>query len=108
MTKSFYERHGKKTLILGRFLPVIRTFAPILAGVIKIDPGKFMVYNIAGAVLWIGSISSIGYYLGREFPWIEDYLGYIVIGLIIITTIPVYKTYRKEKKLARQKTSNNE
>ena len=97
-TKSFYDRHGGKTLILGRFLPIIRTFAPILAGVIKIDFKLFMFYNITGALAWIVSICSVGYYLGSYFPWIKDYLGYIVIGLIVITTLPVVNTYIKERK----------
>ena len=102
-TRAFYEKHGRKALILGRFLPYIRTFAPILAGAIKLDFKRFMLYNITGAVAWIGSISSIGYFLGREFPEIENYLGYIVIGLIVITTIPVIITYLREKK--KNKTS---
>src|ERR1700739_236616 len=67
-TRSFYERHGGKTLILGRFLPIIRTFAPILAGVININFKWFMLYNLIGAIGWIGSVAGIGYYLGSEFP----------------------------------------
>jgi membrane-associated protein len=97
-TKAFYDKHGGTALILGRFLPIIRTFAPILAGVIKIDFKKFMLYNIIGAIAWIGSIASIAYFLGKQFPWIESYIGYIVIGLIVITTIPVLITYLKGKK----------
>lgn len=97
-TRSFYDRHGGKTLLLGRFLPVIRTFAPILAGVIRVDFGKFMLYNVIGAAAWIGSIGGIGWWLGARFPQIKDYLGYIVIGLIVITAIPVVRTYLKERK----------
>jgi membrane-associated protein len=97
-TKAFYDTHGGKALILGRFLPIIRTFAPILAGVIKIDFKKFMLYNIIGAVAWIGSIASIAYFLGKQFPWIENYIGYIVIGLIVITAIPVLITYLRSRK----------
>ena len=96
-TRSFYERHGGKTLILGRFLPIIRTFAPILAGVINIDFKKFMLYNLLGAIAWIGSVAGIGYFLGSEFPQVKEYLNYIVIGLIILTSIPVIVTYRKER-----------
>lgn len=102
ITKSFYERHGGKALIMGRFLPIIRTFAPILAGVIKVDFGKFMLYNIIGAVLWIGSLGSIGYFLGSVYPWVQDYLEYIVIFLIVVTLIPVVRTWRKERKLYRK------
>lgn len=96
-TKAFYDTHGGKTLILGRFLPIIRTFAPILAGVIKVDFKIFMLYNVLGAAAWIGSLASIAYYLGIKFPEVENYLGFIVIGLIIITAIPVFVTYFKNK-----------
>jgi membrane-associated protein len=97
-TKVFYDKHGGKALVLGRFLPIIRTFAPILAGVIKIDFKAFMMYNVLGAFAWIGSIASIAYFLGKQFPQIENYIGYIVIGLIVITTIPVLLTYLKSRK----------
>lgn len=97
-TKTFYEKHGGKTLIMGRFLPIIRTFAPVLAGVIKVDFGLFMLYNVAGAVAWIGSFGSIAYFLGKRFPQTEHYLGYIVVGLIVITAIPVLITWFKNRK----------
>ena len=97
-TQLFYEKHGGKALILGRFLPIIRTFAPILAGVIKIDFKTFMLYNLIGATLWIISLGATSYFLGTKFPQIAHYIGYIVIGLIIITTIPVLITYLKSKK----------
>ena len=97
-TKLFYEKHGGKALVLGRFLPIIRTFAPIIAGVIKVDFKLFMIYNITGASLWIITLTSIAFFLGKEFPQTENYIGYIVIGLIVITTIPVFITYLKNRK----------
>ena len=97
-TKAFYDKHGGTALILGRFLPIIRTFAPILAGVIKVDFKIFMMYNVLGAIAWIGSIASIAYFLGKQYPSIENYIGSIVIGLIIITTIPVVVTYLQSRK----------
>ena len=97
-TKLFYEKHGGKALVLGRFLPIIRTFAPIIAGVIKVDFKLFMIYNITGASLWIITLTSIAFFLGKEFPQTENYIGYIVIGLIVITTIPVLITYLKNRK----------
>ncbi len=96
LTRIFYETHGGKTLLIGRFLPIIRTFAPILAGVVKIDFKKFMFYNIAGAFAWIGTLSSIGYYLGT-YEWVQTNIGYVVVGLIIITTIPIITTYLKSR-----------
>lgn len=97
ITRDFYNKNGGKTLIIGRFLPIIRTFAPILAGVVKIDFKKFMLYNIVGAFAWIGTLCSIGYYLGT-YLWVQQNIGYIVIGLIIITTIPVLATFIKGRK----------
>lgn len=97
VTRNFYDKNGGKTLIIGRFLPIIRTFAPILAGVVKIEFKKFMLYNIAGAFAWIGTLCSIGYYLGT-YEWVQKNIGYIVIGLIIITTIPVLTTFLRERK----------
>lgn len=96
VTRSFYERHGARALILGRFLPIIRTFAPILAGVIHVNFSRFMIYNIVGAILWIGSIGIAGYWLG-EIEWVRENVEYIVIGLIIVTMIPVIRTWRKER-----------
>jgi membrane-associated protein len=97
-TQAFYEKYGGITIMLGRFLPVIRTFAPVLAGVIQVNFQKFMLYNIAGAIAWIGSFCGIGYFLGKRYPWIKDYLGWIVIGLIVITAVPVVVTYVRERK----------
>lgn len=96
-TRAFYERHGGKTLFVGRFLPIIRTFAPILAGAIRIDFKRFMLFNVAGAVCWIGSFCGIGFFLGSKYPGVKDYLGFIVAGLIVITAIPVVITYVKER-----------
>lgn len=97
VTRDFYDKNGGKTLIIGRFLPIIRTFAPILAGVVKIDFKKFMLYNIVGAFAWIGSLCSIGYYLGT-YIWVQQNIGSIVIGLIIITTTPVITTFFRGRK----------
>lgn len=96
-TKAFYEKNGGKTLVLGRFLPIIRTFAPILAGIIKIPFSLFMVYNVVGAVAWIGSLGLAGYYLG-QIKWVQDNISWIVIFLIIVTLIPVATTWIRSKK----------
>jgi membrane-associated protein len=98
IAEQYYDKHGMKTLVVGRFLPVIRTFAPIVAGIIKMAFGKFMLANILGAAAWVGSLVSIGYYLGIVWPDAEKYLGYIIIALILITAIPVVRTYLASKK----------
>jgi membrane-associated protein len=83
---------------MGRFVPIVRTFAPIFAGVVKLDWKKFAFYNVAGAIIWIASLTLLGYFLGRSFAkQIEEYLVYIIIGFIVITTIPLVITFVKKK-----------
>ena len=96
MTRSFYERHGGKSLVLGRFLPIIRTFAPILAGMIQMNFKTFLFYTVVGGILWIASLCVSGYYLG-SITWVQENLEWIVVGLIVLTSLPVIQTYRKEK-----------
>jgi membrane-associated protein len=96
---EFYLKHGKKTIILSRFLPIVRTFAPIIAGIVKLDYRKFFIYSLVGAIFWVGILVLSGYYLGKYIPGTKDYLGYIVIFLIVITSIPfVYNSIRKRFK----------
>ncbi len=86
--KDFYDRRGAFAIVIARFLPVIRTFAPIIAGVVKMEYKKFYFYNVLGAILWICLFTAAGYMLGKN-EWVAHNLEYIIIGLIAITTIPV-------------------
>ncbi len=103
LTKQFYDKHGGKALVLGRFLPIIRTFAPILAGVANLEYKKFIFFNIIGGVLWVFSLILIGYFLGVFVPEIKHYLEYIIIFLIIVTTIPIMRTFLKERAKSRKR-----
>ena len=95
---EFYKKHGKKTIILSRFLPIVRTFAPIVAGIVKLEIHKFFIYSLVGAFFWVNALVLTGYYMGRYIPGIKDYLGYIVIFLIVITSIPfVINSFKKNK-----------
>jgi membrane-associated protein len=97
-TKNYYDKYGGNiTLILARFLPVVRTFAPVIAGVIKIDFFIFMLFNVAGAIAWIVSLTAVGYFLVQVFPQITDYMGYIFIALIILTALPVLRLIFKAR-----------
>lgn len=96
--EDYYNKQGAFALIMGRFVPIVRTFAPIFAGVVKLDFKKFALYNIVGGVLWICSLTLLGYFLGKRFEKeITDYLLYIIIGFILITTIPLLITFVKRK-----------
>jgi membrane-associated protein len=93
---EFYKRHGKKTIILSRFLPIVRTFAPIIAGIVKLEYHKFFINSVVGAFLWVNTLVLTGYFMGKYIPKTKDYLEYIVIFLIVITTIPfVYNSIKK-------------
>jgi len=97
LAEAFYAKHSGMALVLGRFFPIIRTFAPIFAGVVKVDLKKFIVYNFAGSVAWVCTFTLAGYFLGRKYPQLDDYLQYIVLGLITITTIPLIIAFLNRK-----------
>lgn len=97
VAESFYEKYGGMALVLGRFFPIIRTFAPIFAGVVKVDLKRFTIYNIAGSVGWVCTLTLTGYFLGRRYPELKNYLEYIVIGLIFITSIPLIIAFFKKR-----------
>jgi membrane-associated protein len=103
--EAYYNKQGAFALIMGRFVPIVRTFAPIIAGVVKLDFRKFAFYNIAGAILWIGSLTLLGYFLGKKFEKeINQYLLFIILGFIIITTVPVIYAFLRK----RSASSNDE
>jgi len=86
---EFYDKRGGAAIIIARFLPIVRTFAPIVAGAVRMNYKKFVSFNIIGAFLWIASITSLGFVLG-ENVWIKEHLEWIIIGLILVTTFPVF------------------
>lgn len=86
--KDFYDKKGGSAIVLARFLPIVRTFAPIVAGVVKMDFQKFLLFNIVGSISWVASMMVLGYVLG-ENEWVKHNLEYIVIGLVFFTTAPV-------------------
>lgn len=86
--KIFYEKHGGQTLILARFLPIIRTFAPILAGVGKMNYKSFFFYNVLGALLWATGITWLGYFLGSRIPNIDKYLIPIILAVVVFSSFP--------------------
>jgi len=95
---EFYQKHGGVALILGRFLPIVRTFAPILAGVVRVNPKTFFLFNLIGALVWPLTITGAGYYVGSIFPDALNYLDLIVIGFIVVTSIPIINNYIKKRK----------
>jgi membrane-associated protein len=103
-TQNFYEQHGRKALILARFMPVVRTFAPIVAGIGSMRYRTFVVYNLVGAALWTIGVTLLGYFLGQAIPpeQIDKYLLPIVVLIIVVSVLPsllhIYKEYRASKR----------
>ncbi len=97
-TRLYFTKFGGRTLVFGRFLPIIRTFAPIFAGVIELDFKQFSLYNILGGLVWVFSLVLGGYFLGIEFPGLLHYIEYIIFAFFAVTTAIVVRTLFKAKK----------
>jgi len=90
-SKAFYEKYGMWAFITGRFLPVIRTIIPMLAGASGMSLVRFSYLNVIGAVIWIGSLTPLGYYLGKAYPQLINYSVYLLLGFIVLASIPMLK-----------------
>ncbi len=99
-TQAFYDRYGGVTIIIGRFVPIIRTFAPFLAGVAGMRYARFLSFNVIGAVLWIASLVYAGYVFGN-IPWVKDNLSLIVVAIVVVSLLPAISTFFQERKARR-------
>ncbi|HEV8512463.1 MAG TPA: VTT domain-containing protein [Cyclobacteriaceae bacterium] len=107
LTQEYFQKHGMMAFVFGRFIPIVRTFLPILAGIAKINVNKFWVYNLLGATLWVISVVMAGYWLGRIFPQLVDYIGLIALIMIAISTLPLLISVinNRRQEIARQNNS---
>lgn len=96
-TKEFYERYGGITIVLARFMPFARTFAPVVAGIGEMTYRRFASFNVIGGVGWVLSMTLIGYYLGRVIPGIERHVEYIIAGVILLSLLPMIIKYIQHK-----------
>jgi len=102
-SKDFFDKYGNKAVVFARFLPIVRTFAPVVAGIVNMDKKQFMFYNILGSILWSVTMIFSGHYLYELFLTqfkidLKHYIEFIVIGIIAVTTIPVFLKLFKKKK----------
>ncbi len=99
--QEFYEKHGGKAIVLARFIPIVRTFAPFVAGIAKMHMASFVFYNVTGCIIWVGSLVSIGYFLGNT-PFARENFSLIIYAIIIISVLPIVyegtKAYLKKRK----------
>jgi membrane-associated protein len=97
-TRAFYARHGAKTIVIARFVPIIRTFAPVVAGVGQMEYRRFVFYNIAGGVAWVTSMTWAGYLLGQAVPNIGDQIHVVVGIVILLSLIPILVELVRERR----------
>jgi len=99
-THAFFEKYGGKTIILARFMPIIRTFAPFVAGVGAMTYGKFLLYNIIGGILWVGLFTALGYFFGN-IPAVQDNFTLVILGIIFISILPPIIEFFRERNRAK-------
>lgn len=97
-TQRFYERYGAKTIVIARFVPIIRTFAPTVAGVGRMRYRTFLTYNIVGGLAWVWSMVLAGYFLGRVIPDLERRLHWVITIVIVLSFLPILKEWRHARK----------
>lgn len=97
-THDFFEKYGGKTIILARFVPIIRTFAPTVAGVGQMSYRRFLSFNVVGGVLWVALMTEIGYFLGRSVPNIAKNFHWVVAAVILISFLPILFEWQKSRK----------
>ncbi|MFH0954670.1 MAG: VTT domain-containing protein [Candidatus Micrarchaeota archaeon] len=95
--EEFYQKHGKKTIVLARFVPAVRTFAPIVAGIGEMEYKTFITYNIAGGILWTVLFVGLGFGLGKIIPNAGDYLTLLILAIIVLSFIPIGLEYMKSR-----------
>lgn len=99
-TQAFYDRYGGVTIIVARFVPIIRTFAPFLAGVARMSYRRFLAYNVIGGGLWVALLVYAGYLFGNV-PWVKNNLSTIVVAIVIVSLIPAVTTFLRERRANR-------
>jgi membrane-associated protein len=95
-THSFYEKYGSKTIVIARFVPIVRTLAPFVGGIGRMNYGTFITYNVVGAILWVVGLTLAGYFLGN-IPFIRDNFSQVVLAIIVLSVLPIVYEVIKEK-----------
>jgi len=103
-TQAFYERHGGKTIVLARFVPIVRTFAPFVAGVGRMNYPHFLYYNVVGGLAWVAICTLAGYFFG-ELPFVKKHFELVVVGIVLVSVLPVaWEVWAARRRAARERS----
>lgn len=104
---EFYQRHGGKTIVLARFMPIIRTFVPVVAGMAQMEYRRYTLYNVVGGFLWIWAMLFIGYFLGRYIPGVDQHIELVIVLVIILSLLPGIIGWLRARRGAQAKGASN-
>lgn len=96
-THAFYERHGGKAIIIARFVPIVRTYVPFVAGIGTMPYGRFLAFSVAGALLWVGSLCQLGYWFGN-IPAVKQNLAVVIVVIVIVSVLPIAVEFLKARR----------
>ncbi|MBB2988095.1 DedA family protein [Terracoccus luteus] len=99
-TTAFFDKHGNKALVIGRFVPIVRTFITVVAGVSRMERRRFFTWSAVGAVLWAAGLTLVGYFLGKSFPGLQDKLEVVILLIVAVSVVPMLFEYLKHRRAA--------
>jgi membrane-associated protein len=97
--ERFFDRYGAKTILLARFVPIVRTFAPIIAGISRMRYRTFVTFNVVGGAVWAAGVTTLGFLLGKRFPGLADNLIYVSVVIVVISLVPIAFEYRRHRRV---------
>ena len=107
-TEAFFAKHGRKALVIGRFVPFVRTYITVVAGATRMDRARFVVWSAVGAVAWVSSITAIGYFVGKRVPWLADNIDYAILALLALSVLPLVIEWWRHKSDRDEPTKKSE
>ena len=107
-TEAFFDRHGNKALVIGRFVPFVRTYITVVAGVGRMGRRRFLVWSLVGAVAWVLSITLTGYFLGTRVPWLRDNIDYAILTILALSVIPVAWEWWRHRRTSAPEADDND
>jgi membrane-associated protein len=107
-TEAFFDKHGNKALVIGRFVPFVRTYITVVAGVTRMSRHRFLLWSLVGAVLWVLSITLLGYYLGTRVPWLRDNIDYAILSILAISVVPVAWEWWRHRRTSGPEAEDND